>query len=123
MSQRRGSSYNGAMSEKITSEGVPEEEIVPRGQEIYESSIRPGLLPQDEGKFVVIDVLGGGYAMDDEEEEAFARASEQASPEALFFFARVGQDGTPGSCPPHRRVLASFETLVETLVATKNVRW
>ena len=79
---------------------VPEEEIVPRGQEIYESSIRPGLLPQDEGKFVVIDVLGGGYAMDDEEEEAFARASEQASPEALFFFARVGQDGTP--VPAHR---------------------
>ena len=91
------------MSERHKSKGsdsVPEEGIVPRGQEIYESSVRPGLLPQDEGKFVVIDVLGGGYAVDDEEEEAFARASEHAGPEALFFFARVGRDGAP--VPAHR---------------------
>ena len=91
------------MSEENKSEGsssVPEEEIVPRGHEIYESFVRPELLPQDEGKFVVIDVFGGGYAVDDDEEEAFTRALEQASPEALFFFARVGQDGAP--VPAHR---------------------
>ena len=79
---------------------MPEEEIVPRGREIYESTVRPGLLPQDEGRFVAIDVLGGGYGVDDEEEGAFARASEHASPETLFFFARVGRDGTP--VPAHR---------------------
>ncbi len=49
---------------------------------------------------MVIDVSGGGYAVDDEEEEAFARASEQARPEALFFFARIGEDGAP--IPAHR---------------------
>lgn len=79
---------------------VPEEEIVPRGREIYERSVRPGLHPEDEGKFVVIDVLDGGYAVDGEEEVAFARASEKANPDALFFFARVGKDGAPA--PAHR---------------------
>jgi hypothetical protein len=79
---------------------IPEEEIVPRGREIYETSVRPALGPEDEGKFVVIDVLGGGHAVDDDEEEAFARASGQADPEALFFFARVGTDGA--AAPAHR---------------------
>lgn len=79
---------------------IPEEEIVPRGREIYERLVRPKLHPQDEGKFVVIDVLGGGYAVDDEEEAAFSRAAENADPEALFFFARVGVDGAPA--PAHR---------------------
>lgn len=88
------------MTERHNSEGLAEEEIVPRGQEIYERAVRPELHPEDEGKFVVIDVLAGTYAVDEEEEEAFARASEQASSNALFFFARVGKGGTPA--PAHR---------------------
>lgn len=88
------------MNERHDSKSVAEEEISPRGQEIYERAIRPGLHPEDEGKFVVIDVQGGSYAVDDEEEEAFTGASDKASPEALFYFARVGQDGA--SVPAHR---------------------
>lgn len=92
------------MSERDTSEGVPEiileEEIVPRGQKIYEKDVRPGLRPEDEGKFVVVDVLGGEYAIDAEEEEAFARVSKQADPEALFYFARIGKD--LAQVPAHR---------------------
>ncbi|MBA2693758.1 MAG: hypothetical protein H0U65_14905 [Rubrobacter sp.] len=79
---------------------LPEEEIVPRGEEIYEESVRPGLRPEDEGKFVVVDVVGGEYAVDADEERAFAEASERAAPEALFFFARVGAGGA--SAPAHR---------------------
>ncbi len=79
---------------------IPEEQIVPRGRELYERSVRPELRPEDEGKFVVIDVLGGGYAVEDDEEEAFARASGRAEPHALFFFARVGKNGAP--VPAHR---------------------
>ena len=79
---------------------IPEEQIVPRGREIYERSVRPELGQEDEGKFVVIDVIGGGYAVEDDEEEAFARVSGQAEAEALFFFARVGKDGAP--VPAHR---------------------
>jgi repressor of nif and glnA expression len=76
------------MTERHNSEGLAEEEIVPRGQEIYERAVRPELHSEDEGKFVVIDVLAGTYA------------SEQASSNALFFFARVGKGGTPA--PAHR---------------------
>lgn len=79
---------------------LSDEEIVPRGQELYERAVRPGLRSEDQGKFVAIDVLDGSYAVDDDEEEAFARASERAGAEALFYFARVGPDGAP--VPAHR---------------------
>ncbi len=79
---------------------IPEEEIVPRGEELYERSVRPELRPEDEGKFVTVDVVGGGYAVEADEEEAFAKASERAGSEPLFFFARVGPDGAP--MPAHR---------------------
>jgi hypothetical protein len=35
---------------------VPEEEIVPLGEEIYERDVRPKLGPGDEGKFEVLDL-------------------------------------------------------------------
>jgi hypothetical protein len=79
---------------------IPEEGIVPRGLEIYERLVRPVLGPEDGGKFVVIDVLGGGRAVDDDEDEAFVNASGQAEVEALFYFARVGTDGA--AVPAHR---------------------
>lgn len=55
---------------------VPEEEIVPRGREIYERDIRPRLGPEHEGKFVVIDVETGDYEVSDDG-EAFGRAEEK----------------------------------------------
>lgn len=88
------------MSERRRSETIPEEAIVPRGREIYECVVLPKLRLQDEGKFVVIDVLDDGYAMDDEEEVAFSRASKNTAPEVLFFFVRVGRDGI--RAPAHR---------------------
>ncbi len=78
---------------------VPEEEIVPRGREIYEREVRPRLRPEDEGKFVVIDVQSGDYEVSDDEEEAFARA-EGDHPGAVFFFSRVGSGGSLK--PAHR---------------------
>ena len=73
---------------------VPEEEIVPRGREIYERDVRPGLGPEHEGKFVVIDVASGDYEVSDDDEEAFGRAEEK-HPEAVFFVLRVGPEGAP----------------------------
>lgn len=101
------------MSEPHPHQGVPEEEIIPRGRELYERSVRPGLRPEDEGKFVVIDVLDGSYALDSDEEAAFARASERASPGTLFFFARVGENGVPA--PAHR--IGAFCTRTPTGMA------
>ena len=81
------------------SSSVPEEEIIPRGREIYESRVRPELKPEDEGNFVVIEVEGGDYEISKHEEEAFARA-EGKHPDAVFFFTRVGPGGAPA--PAHR---------------------
>ncbi len=83
---------------------VPEEEIVPRGREIYEGSVRPNLGPEHEGAFVVIDVESGHHEISNDEEEAFARAEEK-HPDALFFFTRVGPGGAP--VPAHRIGFAS----------------
>jgi hypothetical protein len=72
---------------------VPEEEIIPRGREIYERAVRPELGPEHEGKFVVIDVESGDYEVSDDE-EAFERA-EVKNREAVFFVLRVGPKGAP----------------------------
>ena len=75
------------------------ERIVPRGREIYEHRVRPGLGQEDEGAFVAIDVESGDYAIDSDEEEASARA-EARHPDAVFFFSRVGPGGE--AVPAHR---------------------
>lgn len=72
--------------------GIPEEEIVPRGEEIYERDVRPKLGPEHEGKFVVIDIETGDYEVSDDDGEAFGRAEEK-HPEAVFFVLRVGHKG------------------------------
>ena len=75
------------------------ERIVPRGREIYEHHVRPGLEQEDEGAFVVIDVESGDYAIAADEEEAFASV-EAKHQEAVFFFSRVGPVGE--AVPAHR---------------------
>jgi hypothetical protein len=74
------------------------ERIAPRGREIYEHRVRPGLEPEDEGAFVVIDVESGDYAIAADEEEAFARV--KARHPGAVFFSRVGLDGE--AAPAHR---------------------
>jgi hypothetical protein len=76
-----------------------EEQIVPRGREIYEHRVRPGLRQEDEGAFVVIDVESGDYEVAADEEEAFARV-EARRQGAVFFFSRVGPGGE--AVPAHR---------------------
>jgi hypothetical protein len=75
------------------------ERIVPRGREIYERRVRPGLRQEDEGAFVVIDVESGDYAIASDEEEALARV-EARHPNGVFFFSRVGPGGE--AAPAHR---------------------
>lgn len=78
---------------------IPEEEIVPRGEEIYERTVRPRLGPEHEGAFVVIDVETGDYEVSDDDEVAFERAEEKR-PETAFFVLRVGPEGA--SRPAYR---------------------
>lgn len=78
---------------------IPEDEIVPRGEDIYEREIRPKLGPEHEGKFVVVDVESGDYEVSDDDEEADGRL-EKRRPGALTFILLVGPDG--GSRPAYR---------------------
>src|SRR5919112_5226641 len=76
-----------------------EERIVPRGREIYERRVRPGLRQEDEGAFVVIDVDSGDYEVAADEEEAFTRVQARRQG-TVFFFSRVGPGGE--AVPAHR---------------------
>lgn len=78
---------------------VPEEEIVPRGEAIYERDVRPKLGPEDEGKFVVIDVATGEYVTADDDLKASDLALEK-NPEAILYGLRVGPGAA--SLPAHR---------------------
>lgn len=73
---------------------IPENEIVPRGEELYEREIRPKLGSEHEGKLVIVDVESGDYEVSDDENEASGRL-EKRRPGALTFILRVGRDGVP----------------------------
>jgi hypothetical protein len=65
------------------------QEIAQRGRKLYEERIRPRVEPEHDGRFLVVDVNSGEYALADDELEAFARAREKA-PEGVLFLIRVG---------------------------------
>lgn len=60
-----------------------------RGDAIYENDVRPGLTPDDEGKFVAIDIESGMYEVDEEELEAGDRLRGRV-PTAQIWIVRVG---------------------------------
>ena len=65
------------------------QEVARRGKEIYERDIRAKVESEQEGRFLVIDVKSGSYALADDELEAFDRAREEA-PDGLLYLVRVG---------------------------------
>jgi hypothetical protein len=65
------------------------EEFARRGDAIYEEEIRPLLEPQDEGKFVAIDIESGRYELDRDELKAGNRLRARI-PQALIWTVRVG---------------------------------
>jgi hypothetical protein len=65
------------------------QEVARRGKEIYELEIRAEVEPEQDGRFVVIDVKSGSYTLADDELEAFDRAREK-TPEGLLYLVRVG---------------------------------
>lgn len=49
------------------------EEVARIGQEIYERCVKPLLKPEDDGKYVAIDIMSEEYEIDINEWEAIAR--------------------------------------------------
>lgn len=70
-------------------EHITAQEVARRGKDIYEREIRSAVEPEHDGRFLVVDVTSGKYALADDELEAFRRAREQ-NPEGVLFLVRVG---------------------------------
>ena len=65
------------------------DEIARRGDEIYESKVRPHLAPEDEGKFVLIDIESGDHEVDRDEVAASDRLLAR-HPDAQVWMVQVG---------------------------------
>ncbi len=65
------------------------DEFVKRGDRIYEQDVQPHLTPEDEGKFVLIDIETGVYEIDEDELAASDRLWARC-PTAQVWMARVG---------------------------------
>ena len=65
------------------------EEIARRGDEIFERDIRPRLKPEDNGRFVAIDIETRGFEIADEALTASDRLRERV-PQAQTWLLRVG---------------------------------
>jgi hypothetical protein len=87
----------------MASEGgtmVPEGQVMPqiqytteqigrRGQEIYERDIRPKVMPQHKGKFLVLDIETGQYEIDADDSQAEERLKARV-PGAVMCGVRIG---------------------------------
>ncbi len=65
------------------------EEFSRRGQEIYDRVIRPSLRPDDEDKFVAIDIESDSYEIDSNDYAAVDRLLKRL-PDAQIWLMRVG---------------------------------
>jgi hypothetical protein len=65
------------------------EEFARRGDTVYERDVRPHLGPQDNGKFVAVDIETGGYEIDADELAACNRLRVRI-PDAQIWMVRVG---------------------------------
>ena len=67
------------------------EEIVQRGQALYEEQIRAEVEAEHTGKFLVVDIETGMYEIDASELAAFDRARAKHS-DAVLYLLRIGYD-------------------------------
>lgn len=61
-----------------------------RGQEAFERHVRPVLRPEDDGKFVAIDIETGDHELDADDYAATGRLLARR-PDARLWLLRVGQ--------------------------------
>ncbi len=65
------------------------DELASLGGEIFDKQVRPALRPEDDGKFVAIDVETGAYEIDEDDYTSVARLRLQ-KPEADIWLMRAG---------------------------------
>ena len=69
------------------------------GREAYDRHVRPRLLPEDDGKYVVIDVDTGEYEIDADDDTAATRMQERR-PGARLWIERAGRPADGLRHPP-----------------------
>jgi hypothetical protein len=65
------------------------DELAALGQDIFDRQVRAALRPEDDGKFVAIDVESGDYEIDDDDYAAVARLRSR-KPAADVWLMRAG---------------------------------
>jgi hypothetical protein len=66
------------------------EEVARLGAEAFDRQVRPALRPEDDGKFVAVDIGTGDYELDDDDYSAVSRLRTRR-PSAEVWLGRVGQ--------------------------------
>ena len=69
------------------------EELARLGSNVYRRRVQPLLRPEDEGKFVAVDVGTGDYEIDADDYAAVSRLIARI-PQAEVWLERVGQPAT-----------------------------
>ena len=69
------------------------DEVCDRGERIYEEQIKHLVEPQENGKFIVIDIESGDYEID-EEHTAASRRMRERRPQSVRYAGRIGEDAT-----------------------------
>jgi hypothetical protein len=66
------------------------EELARLGSEVFDRQVRPVLRPEDDGKFVAIDIDTGDHEIDEDDYAAVTRLRARR-PSAEVWLGRVGQ--------------------------------
>lgn len=69
------------------------EELSRLGAEVFDRRVRPALRPEDDGKFVAVDVVSGEYEINSDDYAAVARLRARV-PDADIWLARAGFPAT-----------------------------
>jgi len=69
------------------------EEFARRGQDIFDRVVGPALRPEDDNKFVAIDIESDGYEIDAKDHAATERLRKRY-PDAQIWLMRVGHPAT-----------------------------
>jgi hypothetical protein len=69
------------------------EELARRGTDVFDRCVRPALRPEDDGKFVAVDVQTGDYEIDDDDYAAVARLRDRHA-SADIWLVRAGETTT-----------------------------
>ena len=64
-----------------------------RGQAAFDQFVKPNLRPEDDGKFVAVDIHSGGYEIDADDYQATGRLMARL-PGARIWLLRAGQPTT-----------------------------